>query len=381
MVGKGELGIYLKSLTEDQIIYEYNSETPLIPASNQKIVTSIGAYYLVGPMFKYRTEMYLEKDWVEVGSFYFGNVAFKGYGDPMFHYTSLIEMIQNSPLGEVKNFHGQLYIDDTYFDTERFGKDWNYKLSKEVGAIIFRDSSLAKPEDDPATVPKNVGRTVEMILKALKIQHKGKVWAGVSIPDDMVLACQVESDPLLEIMSIGNKLSDNSIHEQIFKTISAENLGQGSAEGTEQVLKEFFKEKLNLNPELYQIRDGSGLSRTNKISATYLGQMLEYAYYHPVLDTEVAKDEVLQQALANEHPYLNTLSIAGVDGTLKKRMVGTRIYGKTGTLNGVDAVSGYIVTKSDQVVVFSILVNKFSIDRTKVRSWEDSLLSYIYNNY
>lgn len=381
LVEKAEVGLYIKSLTEDQIIYEFNSATPLIPASNQKIVTSIGAYYLLGPEFRYRTEMYLEEDWVQVGSYFFGNLAVKGYGDPMFVYPRLIEMIKNSPLSEVKNFHGQLYIDDTYFDAERYGKDWNYEFGKEIGAIIFRDSSLAQPEDDPEIVPKNVGRTVQMILRALGIQHKGKLWAGVVMPDQMSLAYQVESDPLLEIISIGNKQSDNSILEQIFKTISAESLGQGSALGTEEVLKEFFQRELGLNPELYQIGDGSGLSRANLISAAYLGQMLEYAYYHPIPGKIVPENEALQQALMNQHPYFNTLSIAGVDGTLAKRMFGTRIYGKTGTLAGVDAVSGYIITKSQQIVVFSILINQFTTDRKALRVWEDTLLRYIYENY
>lgn len=381
MVDKGEVGIYLKSLTEDQMIYEYNSKTPLIPASNQKIVTTVGAYYLLDPEFKYRTEMYLEEGWVKVGSYFFGNLAIKGYGDPLFHYPTLIKMIQNSPLGEVKNFHGHLYIDDTYFDNVRFGRDWNYEFGKEIGAMIFRDTSLAKPEDDPQLVPKNVGRTVQMIFKGLRMQHKGKLWAGVAMPDDMTLHYAVESVPLLEIIGMGNKQSDNSILEQIFKTISAEKLGQGSAEGTEEVLKEFYQKELDLNPELYQIRDGSGLSRTNLISASYLARMLEYAYYHPSLEKNVDKDTVWQQVLQNEHPFLNTLSIAGVDGTLKKRMIGTQIYGKTGTLNGVDTISGYIITKSQQVVVFSIISNQFTIERNELRAWEDSLLRYIYNNY
>lgn len=378
---QGQFGIYIKSLTDDQILYQRNSEEPLIPASNQKLVTTIGAYYLVGPEYRYRTEFYLEPGAVNVDEFYFGNIAIKGYGDPMFKYPVLIDMLKNSPLVQSKQFRGHLYIDDTYFDDQRFGSDWSYEFAKEIGAIIFRDTSLAKIGDPPNTVPKNVGRTVEMILRALKIEQKGKIYSGQAMPSGMELVDYYESDPLINIMAICNKASDNSIAEQIFKTISAVTLGQGSFVGSEDVLKNFYQNKIGLDSNRYLIKDGSGLSHSNKISALYLGQLLEFAFYHPYSDRNTSPAESLELTLTGKHPYINTLAVAGQEGTLENRMIGTRVYGKTGTLNGVDALSGYVITASDQVVVFSILVNNFTISRGDIRALENRLIEYIYANY
>lgn len=377
----GQFGIYIKSLTDDQILYQCNSEEPLIPASNQKLVTSVGAYYLVGPDYRYRTEFYLEPGAVNVDEYYFGNIAIKGYGDPMFKYPVLIEMLKNSPLMQSKQFRGHLYIDDTYFDDQHFGSDWSYEFAKEIGAIIFRDTSLAKIGDSPDTVPKNVGRTVEMILRALKIEQKGKLYAGQAMPKGMELVEYYESAPLMDLMSICNKASDNSIAEQIFKTISAVTLGKGTFTGSEDVLKDFYHDKIGLDPNRYRIKDGSGLSHSNKISALYLGQLLEYAFYHPYPDQDTPPAESLELTLTGEHPYINTLAIAGQEGTLESRMTGAKVYGKTGTLNGVDALSGFVVTTSDQVVVFSILVNNFSVSRSDIRAMENRLIEYIYTNY
>lgn len=380
-LSQGQFGIYIKSLTDGQVLYQQNSEEPLIPASNEKLVTTIGAYYLVGPDYRYRTEFYLEPGAVNVDEYYFGNIAIKGYGDPMFRYTTLIDLLKKSPLMNSKQFRGHLYIDDTYFDNQRFGSDWTYEFAKEIGAIIFRDSSLAKFGDAPDTVPKNIGRTVNMIFRALKIQQKGKIYAGMAMPKGMELVNYYESAPLIEIMGYCNKPSDNSIAEQIFKTVSGVTLGEGSFEGSQKVLKEFYQEKIGLDPDRYLLNDGSGLSHSNRISTYYLAQMMEYALYHPNADEEVAPEIGLQLALQGEHPYLNTLAITGQEGTLEHRMTDTTFYGKTGTLDGVDALSGYVITASGKVVILSILVNNFTIARHDLRALEDRLVELIYSYY
>lgn len=381
MAKKGQFGVYIKSLTDNRMIYEWNSEKALIPASNEKIVTSLGAYYLVGPDYRYKTEIYMDERMVIVGDHYFGDLAVKGYGDPMLQYNVLLQMLRETPLSKVKQFHGHLYIDDTAFDDERFGPDWNYDMAKEIGAIIFRNTTLAKTGDTPQTVPTNVGRTMQLILKALKVNQKGLLYAGQPVPAGMQVVASSESEPLLTIMGYGNRASDNSILEQIFKTISHVKTGQGSADNSAELLKEFYAKELGLDPAQYQIVDGCGLSRNNRISPEYLGTMLEYGFYHPFVDRKLTVEEAHELVLANQNPYINTLATAGGDGTLQDRMKGLRVYGKTGTLTGVDALSGYVITASGQVVVFSFLVNDFTVSRSEVREWEDNIVRMIFENY
>lgn len=250
-----------------------------------------------------------------------------------------------------------------------------------MGGIIFRNTTLAKTGDSPETVPVNVGRTMQLILKALKVNQKGKVYAGQPVPKGMKVVATYESEPLLTIMGYGNRPSDNSILEQMFKTISHVKVGKGSAVKSAEILKEFYQKRLGLDPAQYQIVDGSGLSRNNRISSLYLGTMLEYGYYHPFLDTEVTPEEAYELLLANQNPYIGTLATAGGEGTLQDRMKGLRVFGKTGSLNGVDTLSGYVITASEQVVVFSFLVNDFTISRSEVREWQDRIVRLIFEQY
>ena len=81
--------------------------------------------------------------------------------------------------------------------------------------------------------------------------------------------------------------------------------------------------------------------------------------------------------------YYNSLSISGVDGTLKKRMIGTeaerRVFAKTGTLSGVSTLSGFVTTMDDHILAFSILMQNF-VEKTKVpRGIQDSICNILVN--
>lgn len=377
----GKVGIYVKSLSDNRVLYQTNSDRALIPASNEKIVTSVGAYYLLGPNYRYKTELYMQNPSMILSGYYFGDLAIKGYGDPMLQDLEIGGLLADSPLNGVKNFNGKLYIDDTFFDNQRFGKDWHEQYVKEIGALILRDTNFIRIGDRPEVLPACVGKAIDSIMGKLNINHVGKVIPGEPVPEGMSLVATRLSTPLLNIMATGLKMSDNSILEQIFKTISAEQYGLGSASGSTQILKNYYQKKMGLNPEKYEIVDGSGLSRSNSISPFYLAKLLEYAFYHPYQDKEVSTSEAMRLALTDQHPYLKALSVAGVDGTLDRRMEGIKVYGKTGTLFKVDAVSGYLITNANRVVVFSILVNDFNIGRHDLRKMEDNLVGYIAENY
>ena len=94
----------------------------------------------------------------------------------------------------------------------------------------------------------------------------------------------------------------------------------------------------------FNLDDGSGLSRQNVISPRALARVLAYDYYNK-----------------NRQVYLDSLSVAGVDGTLAERFRGTdlqkRIRGKSGFIEGVSTLSGYLFTKDGQCYAFSIMMN------------------------
>jgi D-alanyl-D-alanine carboxypeptidase/D-alanyl-D-alanine-endopeptidase (penicillin-binding protein 4) len=75
--------------------------------------------------------------------------------------------------------------------------------------------------------------------------------------------------------------------------------------------------------------------------------------------------------------FLNSLSIAGKDGTLRNRMTGTsaegNVYGKTGTLNGVSSLTGYVIDKDSEVIMFYIVMNGFGGNSKKMRDIQDEI--------
>jgi D-alanyl-D-alanine carboxypeptidase len=149
--------------------------------------------------------------------------------------------------------------------------------------------------------------------------------------------------PIIEIAKVVNKYSDNYFAEQLFK-FSGANCGYtyNNAEGSKLINKQLC-DSLKIPFENCKLHDGSGLSRRN-----YL--------------TTASEIRLLQ--LANNNPQLkfdSTLSIAGYDGTLRNRMIGTKAHlnlkAKTGTLRNVSALAGYVNTADNHKLAFSLIFN------------------------
>ena len=141
-----------------------------------------------------------------------------------------------------------------------------------------------------------------------------------------------------------NKHSDNFLAECLFKTIGAEvSKTQGNSFYSTQAVLNFISDN-NIFAKGTAVVDGSGISRFNQITPGAITGVLEKMYFD----------------LPNYEDFYNSLSIAGVDGTLRHRMNDTlaenNFHGKTGTFNGVSSVSGYLTTKGDEDLVVSIII-------------------------
>ncbi|MGB3728195.1 MAG: D-alanyl-D-alanine carboxypeptidase/D-alanyl-D-alanine-endopeptidase, partial [Thermodesulfobacteriota bacterium] len=167
------------------------------------------------------------------------------------------------------------------------------------------------------------------------------------------------SDPLSSVITEYNKNSVNIIGENLMKTLGAQYRGvPGTWDKGSAVISEFLNEVGIKNG--FKIVDGSGLSLLNRVSPETLSDILSYAYEDKLISTD----------------FLDSLPVAGVDGTLKKRFRGSdvegRVRAKTGYLNNVRALSGYVFTKKGDVLVFSILSNGFG---WKTKELQNDLLS------
>ncbi len=193
-------------------------------------------------------------------------------------------------------------------------------------------------------------------IRVVKAMHKasggvldGKVRYGV-MPRNALLLWQAPSLPLSQIIADVNKFSNNVMAQQVFLTLSAQaspfntslNLPgkprTGSFVRSRETVQHWWRERMGLRAKAPVLDNGSGLSRSERISTQALGELLRLASRHPNADV-----------------FSNSLSVAGVDGTaanMVKRGIAINAIGnaqlKTGTLRDVVAVAGYASGKNGQ---------------------------------
>ncbi|GAI93166.1 unnamed protein product, partial [marine sediment metagenome] len=152
------------------------------------------------------------------------------------------------------------------------------------------------------------------------------------------------------------------IAEHILKTIGAEAVDlPGTAEKGIKAIEAFMKEK-GITKEDFIQRDGSGLSRYNLISPRQITSLLFYLYHRFEYAPEL----------------LTVLPTGGVDGTLRNRMreegIIRKVRAKTGTMSNVSTLSGYCVTNSGKVLIFSIMMKDYIASPSYVRDLQDKII-------
>ncbi len=169
--------------------------------------------------------------------------------------------------------------------------------------------------------------------------------------------CEHTSPPLSEIVAVVNKFSHNLCAEMLLKTIGKETTGIGSfATGLEQIKKYAARQGILTNS--INVVDGSGLSRLNLISPQNQVTLLSSIYRSNKQET-----------------FLASLAVPGAQGTLRGRMTQSRaeknVWAKTGSMNNVSAICGYITTRDSEPLAFSIIVNGFTVPENIVHNLQD----------
>jgi D-alanyl-D-alanine carboxypeptidase/D-alanyl-D-alanine-endopeptidase (penicillin-binding protein 4) len=191
--------------------------------------------------------------------------------------------------------------------------------------------------------PSKVTKTPHIAGSFLASTTSGPFLLETPHPNSSDLLALHESAPLSLIIRRVNKISDNEWAERVLEQVGAEVQGgvASTAKGI-RVLRDVLGE-LGIPSEGYLSTNGSGLGHSNRIKPVALVELLRKLYFDPRIGPELTQ----------------SLSVGGVDGTTRNRFLGTpsaeRVRAKTGTLQGVSCLSGYVGEGPD-VVVFSILV-------------------------
>ncbi|MDX6627174.1 MAG: hypothetical protein QOE56_2163 [Solirubrobacterales bacterium] len=327
-------------------------------ASNMKLFTTATALARLGPETRIATKVFsdgkLTADGVLHGSLYLQGGGDPALGTPAFYDsylsgvgTNLFALKAQIKAAGISSISGRLYADDSIFDRLRGVADSGYATSSEIGPLSGLDfnsgfagaSSASGFSSDPAK------------LAAAKLA-RGLSAAGVEVPPQVALGVTptsakriaiVQSPTLSRIVNFTDVYSYNFFAEMLIKLIGAKAGSGGTTAAGAAVISAFAR---SLGSGVHAV-DGSGLTRSNRASPRQVADFLLGMRGQEVGET-----------------FIEDLAVAGKEGTVDGRMVGTAAYGrchvKTGTLTGVSNLSGYCFNASGRTMVFSVLMNGVS---------------------
>jgi D-alanyl-D-alanine carboxypeptidase/D-alanyl-D-alanine-endopeptidase (penicillin-binding protein 4) len=388
-----------------KVISSYNENTPLVPASTTKLLTTETAMNLLGENYRWMTQLEYSGTIDENGTLN-GNLYLIGSGDPSlgtnkagaWSYRDIISDFMGGLSREgIRKVNGDIIIQTALFkgNITRLPENvvWlennNYYLpvgtTREINPanekLIMKKSGLVaekkyfymspyanqmvyadKYEGDGflttklPDAPAYLANTLRTTLVKSGIGVTGKVTPRMTdpAPESRKLVSAYKSPTLGDIIFYTNQHSDNSLAEALLKTVGFQKLGDQTSESGRIVVTSHLKDE-NFDMIGLNYIDGSGLSRSNNVTpiaqAKFLTSLMDEKYYKT---------------------YFTSLPVGGQSGTLKRMFIGTgngQVFAKTGTLNKVKTLAGYLKTNSGKTLVFSLMVNNYSgsVDMVKKR--------------
>ncbi len=323
-----QLGLCVYDLTADSLLYAYGAAQRLRPASTQKVITAVSALLLLGTDYALQTRLCVTGR-VNGGTLR-GDVYVVGGFDPCLDEADVTTMVRALKQAGIRRVEGRFCADLTMKDTLHWGQGWCWD------------------DDNPTLTPLLCGEEdgfAEAWFRALRKQGvtygTRRLYEEACPPDARPL--HTVSRPIAEVLPKMMKKSDNLYAESLFYHLATRS-GKpcpGQPEAAEEINN--LLAQWGFDPARYRMADGSGLSLYNYASAE-----LEVAF--------------LRRAHADAAAFAAlwpTLPIAGVDGTLKRRLIDTpaygRIHAKTGSVTGVSTLAGYATARNGHLLAFSIM--------------------------
>lgn len=422
--------VKVASAATGEVLYERNASTLLTPASTMKLFTSATALATLGRGYGFRTLVSTD-DTADGMAIIDGNLFLEGFGDPYLtspDLKNLAAYLSKRGLREVK---GDVVGDESFFDhasacINENGKDYSsirlphlssltvdmnlltvtlsparrkgakvivgfpgggsfFKVVNRTASVNarvrYRPSVKAVWTDSECTIIIDGRMAIGSRSRVYNIPVRCPAWyaaalfrkylqeEGVSVDGNARVGdaprgnrqLAENNDPIVAVLTAMNKESDNFAAEMVMRTLGAENdHPPGTASKGIKAINDFLDD-IGVSRASHRIYDGSGRSHQNAVSADAFVELLRYMYSRRDLF----------------YAFYSTLPSAGVDGTLQSRMSGTDAAGnlraKTGTLNGVTSLAGYVKSADEELLVFSITSQDFSSGRRRYKSLQDRI--------
>ncbi|NIH11660.1 MAG: serine-type D-Ala-D-Ala carboxypeptidase [Serratia symbiotica] len=400
---------------------DYHSQQMALPASTQKVLTALAALLQLGPNYRFTT-MLESQGGIRDGVLY-GNLIARFSGDPTFKRQSLRHMVEILKNQGVHRITGNVLVDTSVFASHDKAPGWPWNdmtqcfSAPPAAAIIDRNCfsvslySAPNPGDIAfirvaSYYPVNVFSQVRTLARgstnaqyceldvvpgelnrftltgcliqrndplplAFAIQD-GASYAGAILKDELTQAgiqidghlkrqtqpgltgtviAQTQSAPLHDLLKIMLKKSDNMIADTVFRTLGYEHFGvPGTWRAGGDAVRQVLRQKAGIDLGNSVVVDGSGLSRHNLLAPATMMQALQYIAQHD-----------------NELDFVSMLPLSGYDGTLRYRGglheagVDGKVSAKTGALQGVYNLAGFITTASGQRLAFVQYLSGYAV--------------------
>lgn len=428
------IGVSILDLRTQRELVAHNASTPLRPASNMKLVTAAACLAELGPEFRIPTGLYgrIKGDAVPDGLY------LKGFGDPTLRVPDLFGLAQQLFARGVRKV-SHVAVDGSHFDDQALPPGFEeqpreyapfraavaavsveenaYSLQVEAGtqagasakvvalpaAHFAIDNQVTTSARGPARVVLEQSARGDQLAIAISgnvplgmgpVSYRRRIeaplaYAGASMvdalaaagitvqggvriahmPNGLPLLAVRQSPSLAQMLSMVGKYSDNFVAEMLLKVLGAERAGEpgSSPHGASAALKG-LEQRFGLPANEVHMLNGSGLFGDSRVSAGYFTHLLAAMHGDPGLRPE----------------FLSQLAIGGVDGTLTQRLASLArpriVRAKTGTLDDVIALSGYVSGRTpEDVIAFSLLFNGVRGKQAVARALADQIVAEIGN--
>ena len=340
-----QMGFYVYDLTDNRPVYDRGMRQRMRPASTMKVVTAVTALAQLGENYNYSTPMYINGK--VRGNKLTGDLYVRGGFDTSIGNKELNAFATALAKRGIKRIQGNLILDLSMKEDLEAGWGWCWDdKNPSLSPLLYNSKDSFGTNFIKAL--RNRGITISS-----KIKH-GRV------PSTAELVYNHQT-PIADILVPMMKESDNQYAESMFYQIAAQSKKPfASNKDATRFVKQFINEALQLDADVYTIADGSGLSLYDYITPELLVQYLKYAYAHKnIYDT-----------------LLLSLPIAGIDGTLEKRLTGTTAYqnvhAKTGTVTGICSLAGYATAANGHRLCFAI-INQGQKRSSEARVFQDNV--------
>lgn len=427
------LSVYVADVDSGETVLAWHADTSRNPASTMKVVTTLAALDLLGPSYRWKTEVYALGE-IADGRLD-GDLLIKGYGDPYLVTERVWQMLRAVAQAGLRDIAGDIVIDDSYFavpphDPAAFDRQplraynvapnalmMNFKVVRywfepdpAAGSVRVQldpplenlrvDNRLSLADASCRGYQRGISMTANEdydrivldgrfpsrcrryamdrtalshnafaygLVSALWKESGGTIggsWRAGVAPEDAEPLLSFASLPLAEIIARVNKHSNNAMARQLLYTLAAEVDGPPGTEANgRRIVAEWLDERL---PGLGEVRldNGAGLSREARITARDFGAILGYAWRQTYMPEFAA-----------------SLALSGHDGTLRRRFGDAALIGrahlKTGSLDHVSAIAGYLQARSGRRFSVVMLHNHEDIHRGYGTEVQTALLRWL----